>query len=116
MNFLRFIVAVLICFSCSKIKSKQDVNNTNKGLAITKQDLPASPNTDTIDYTSTWINKGYLDNLLKSKSHAKVWNKYDITCIGLAPDGETLILVRKKGLFRLRLQTEICGWLISAFT
>ena len=51
---------------------------------------------DTIDYSYTWINKSYLSKLRILKSHAKLWDKYEISCIGLAPsEQEMMILVKK---------------------
>jgi|SRR5579859_6961936 len=50
---------------------------------------------DTIDFSLVWINKSYLTQLQKLKSHAKLWNKYEISYIGLAPNGQRMEVIKK---------------------
>src|SRR5579859_470304 len=50
---------------------------------------------DTIDFSVVWINKSYLTQLKRIKSHAKLWDKYEISWLGLAPNNESMILVKR---------------------
>jgi hypothetical protein len=68
------LISMLLSFSCTSFSNRKNVQNENLEKV------------DTIDYHYIWINKSYLSELKKEKSQSKLWDKYKISYIGIAPN------------------------------